>query len=472
MEELGARVVPLPAGRVMDRRAVVVFMRYPQRGEVKTRLAASIGAFDALDVHIKLAHRTLGVLEELKTSREGPSLFLFYTPRERREAMEIRYEGPWALAPQQGGHLGDRMARAFDAVMARGFSRVILTGSDIADVRPSDFLEAFRALDRGEAVLGPAADGGFYLAGLPRSCPAAFDFPDWGTPDVCSRTLGVLRSHFSAVHLLQERRDVDREEDLEALREDPYFRTRLSVVIPTLETMRSLSPLVDGVGRQLWLQDEILVVQGRGGHEGGVREEEAAEPLGGDLPGPVVRRLRCPPGRGLQLDAGGRAASGDLLAFLHDDCRPPADYARSMRRAASNPRMSLGCFRLAFQPSTPLLKAIARWAHWRTRRLKTPYGDQGFFCRREIFEAVGGFRKPYLMEDVDFARRCGRLGSVAMLPSAMTTSSRRYLRRGVLRASLENHLLLALHGLGVDDGVLKDLYYSGRGAERRDEPPL
>jgi hypothetical protein len=91
--------------------------------------------------------------------------------------------------------------------------------------------------------------------------------------------------------------------------------------------------------------------------------------------------------------------------------------------------------------------------------MKLPYGDQGLFCRREIFEKARGFGKPYLMEDVDFVKRCRRLGEIAFLPQTVVTSPRRYLEKGVLKAALQNHLTMALYFLGVDNADLARLYY-------------
>ena len=102
---------------------------------------------------------------------------------------------------------------------------------------------------------------------------------------------------------------------------------------------------------------------------------------------------------------------------------------------------------------------IARWANIRTRCLKLPYGDQGQFCRRDIFERVGGFKKPYLMEDVDLAQRSRQWGDLLICPDEMLASPHRYLSRGILRTSRLNHAIMLLHPLGVDDRKLYSLYY-------------
>jgi uncharacterized protein len=123
------------------------------------------------------------------------------------------------------------------------------------------------------------------------------------------------------------------------------------------------------------------------------------------------------------------------------------------------PGFALGCFRLAFPSNSRALTLIARWANWRTYFLKLPYGDQGLFCRRETFDRLGGFNREYLMEDVDFARSALRLGALLTVQEVLYTSPERYERRGILRASLTNHLLFTLYLLGVRDRKLYSLYY-------------
>jgi GT2 family glycosyltransferase len=121
--------------------------------------------------------------------------------------------------------------------------------------------------------------------------------------------------------------------------------------------------------------------------------------------------------------------------------------------------MSLGCFRLSFSPSTAALDFVSSWANLRTQLFAFPYGDQGLFCRRAIFEKVGGFRNPFLMEDVDFVRQCKKWGRLLMIPEGVRTSPQRYLKRGVLRASLQNHCLMLLYSLGMNNRRLYAIYY-------------
>jgi GT2 family glycosyltransferase len=107
-------------------------------------------------------------------------------------------------------------------------------------------------------------------------------------------------------------------------------------------------------------------------------------------------------------------------------------------------------------------RLIERLVAWRVRRLHLPFGDQGIFVRRRIFEHLGGFRDMPLMEDIEFVRRLVRAGLVAELPLTLHTSSRRWRRDGWCRRSLTNLTIQALYFAGVPPARLARWYHGGR----------
>jgi rSAM/selenodomain-associated transferase 2 len=227
-----------------------------------------------------------------------------------------------------------------------------------------------------------------------------------------------------------------------------HRKDSLSIIIPTLSDPERIKPLLAFLEVQLRQDDEILLVHG-GGDDGRPAQD-------------LSRRVRCiysSRGRGIQLDAGATEARNGVFFFLHDDGLPPAGFADSVRSISRAPHISLGCFELSFHPATKTLALIAAWANLRTRVLGLPYGDQGLFCRRDIFEKAGGFKRMLLMEDVDFVRRCRQWGDLMVIPHKIHSSPGRYTRKGVLRASLQNHLIMLLHQLGVSHEKLYSLYY-------------
>ena len=166
--------------------------------------------------------------------------------------------------------------------------------------------------------------------------------------------------------------------------------------------------------------------------------------------------LRSAPGRAVQMNAGARASSGDVLIFLHADTHLPSGAGAVIASALRDPRVVGGCFRLRFEPSRPVLRlyGLASWvdSYW------TSFGDQAFFLRRSAFAAVGGFPEQPLMEDVEMRRRLKRVGRFVKLPSVVVTSARRFEKDGVLRRQALNAMMLTAYGLGVSAERLKQFY--------------
>ncbi len=423
-------------------------MRYPEPGKVKTRLAAEIGDARAASVYERLLRRTLGVVADLKHQNSALGVLLFHTPGDPVEKIEKKFGGPWTLRPQEGEHLGERMKNAVDTAFSMGAKKVVLIGSDIADIQTRDLDEAFRKTGDGAAALGPARDGGFYLIGLDRPCGAPFDFTQWSTGEIFTRTRQELARSGLRVETVPKRSDVDRPTDLPLLHSDPVIGKRLSIIIPTLSDPEKLLPLINFLQDRIWPGDEIIVVRGLAQ---GKREMMRRSDL--------LIHARCPRGRGIQQNFGAMLAGGDLLFFLHEDTIPPPDFAYRIRKVCGREDAALGCFRLAFYPTNKPVGLVAKWANLRTSLFKLPYGDQGLFCRRDIFEKAGGFCHKYLLEDVDLVKRCRKLGKLVMVPREVYSSPDRYLRKGPLAASLQNHMIMLLYLLGIGEKELYGIYY-------------
>lgn len=176
--------------------------------------------------------------------------------------------------------------------------------------------------------------------------------------------------------------------------------------------------------------------------------------------------IRCgAPNRGAQMNRAARELDTDTLLFLHVDSRLPADFAGHIQRAMADPRVAAGCFRLRFDVDRPWLRFYSWCTRFRGRFLH--FGDQAFFVRRSVFEQVGGYRELPLMEDVDFLRRLivpgflglgRRAGKFVVVPAEVTTSARRFVRRGIVRQQFTNVLLVTLFELGVPARHVARLY--------------
>ncbi len=163
-------------------------------------------------------------------------------------------------------------------------------------------------------------------------------------------------------------------------------------------------------------------------------------------------------GRGPQLIAGAAAARGDILLFCHADTALPEGWVRAVRAALSRPGVAAGAFRLRIGAPGFSYRAIECMANLRSRFLRLPYGDQGLFATRAMYDAAGGYGPLPLMEDVDMVRRLARLGRVAIVEDAALTSARRWKREGVLYGTLRNWTLMVLYLLGVSPVTLAAWY--------------
>lgn len=195
----------------MDDRCLLFFIKNPEKGKVKTRLASVMG--DHLAV---LLYREF-ILKILETLKSGNSPFyIFFYPKSSLKVLKEWLGGHYRYMPQKGKDLGERMKNGFREIFALGFRRVILIGSDLPDL-PLEFIEeAFTSLNEKGVVLGPSYDGGYYLVGFERKnfLPQVFDGIPWSSSTVFKATMKVLKGSRRTVHILKHLRDIDTIEDL------------------------------------------------------------------------------------------------------------------------------------------------------------------------------------------------------------------------------------------------------------------
>ncbi len=193
---------------------------------------------------------------------------------------------------------------------------------------------------------------------------------------------------------------------------------------------------------------ELLVADGSGDE----RTREAFRKTG-------ARVLSLPGTRGSRLAQAAASARGDVLFFLHADSRPPDDapalILQSLARGAD-----AGAFSLAYEDADRRMRWIAWWANRRSR-LGMPFGDQGIFCRRSVYERVGGFRDLPICDDLDLVRRLRKSGAFVVRPEKTVTSPRRYREVGALRQVLRTWRVLVGYYAGVSPDTLTR-WYEGR----------
>jgi rSAM/selenodomain-associated transferase 2 len=177
------------------------------------------------------------------------------------------------------------------------------------------------------------------------------------------------------------------------------------------------------------------------------------------------------PGRAHQMNAGARHATGDILLFLHADSFVlPGALDEIQRRIIGDGAVG-GAFDLHIDSQRRLCKFVANVASRRSRLLQLPYGDQGVFVWRQVFELLGGFPDIAIMEDIAFARQLRRQGRLTFIPIGLITSGRRWNANGVLKTTLVNWWVTTLFFLHVSPLWLRRTYdrWLVTGRPRRDK---
>ena len=186
---------------------LIIFVKAPRAGLVKTRLADSIGAPAAA-----LAYRTL-VKQVLARLRAIPAVELRYAPDDALSEIQPWLHPGWTARPQGDGDLGQRLDRVFEEAFAERAGRVAVIGSDCPTITVRDIRQAWAGLLRHDLVIGPATDGGYWLIGLRKHAPRLFENIPWSTETVFRETLKRAKEIHLSSHFLRERRDIDSEKD-------------------------------------------------------------------------------------------------------------------------------------------------------------------------------------------------------------------------------------------------------------------
>ncbi len=438
----------------LRRERLVVFSRFPEPGKTKTRLIPALGAGGAAELQRRMAEHTLRRARHLAAGR-GVSLEVRFDGGSRG-LMQRWLGADLAYRLQGAGDLGERMARALRDAFRAGVQAAVIVGTDCPGLSVDIMETAFDALTENDLVLGPATDGGYYLIGLRGTASEValrriFEGVKWGTSEVLDRTLGIAGEIGISSRLLPPLDDVDRPEDLAAVESelaavpgdaDPI---RISVIIPTLNEVECVGSALASV--RAGSNVEIIVADGGSG--------DGTASLARSRGAKVVVSRR---GRAKQLNAGAAVAAGEALLFLHADTRLPEGFDAHVRRALARPGVVGGAFELRIDSELNSLRRIEKLANWRSRRLGTPFGDQGLFVRADVFRRMGGFPDVPLMEDLDFVLRLRRKGRIEIVPAPAVTSSRRWMKRGVLRATLSNQLAIWAYFLGVPPSQIARWY--------------
>jgi rSAM/selenodomain-associated transferase 2 len=220
---------------------------------------------------------------------------------------------------------------------------------------------------------------------------------------------------------------------------------RLSVIVPTLNEEATLVAAVEAVRERAVLGPPHEVIVADSGSADGTRAVAAR--LGVRWVEAHADRA-APPGRAASLNAGARAATGDVLLFLDADTLLPEGWDREIASALDRPEAVGGAFELAFDGTELRLRLVELVDRIRYRISRYYYGDQAVFARADAFRRVGGFPEQPLLESADLCKKLKRVGRLVLVRRRVLTSPRRFRDGGILRVFAHDIRLWLLHRLG------------------------
>ncbi|MGM0418156.1 MAG: TIGR04283 family arsenosugar biosynthesis glycosyltransferase [Thermodesulfobacteriota bacterium] len=223
----------------------------------------------------------------------------------------------------------------------------------------------------------------------------------------------------------------------------------VSVIIPVLNEEKIINSLISDLKVKLVNSDHEIIVSD------------------GDPKGSTIKNIKDPDvvktlskkGRAAQMNNGALKASKSILLFLHADSVLPDNFLNSVKKIIINKNASAGAFDLKIDSSRFIFQIIEKSASLRSRITKIPYGDQGIFIRKDIFENLNRFSDIPIMEDIDLMLRLKRKKYRAVISrQKIKTSPRRWEKEGIVYCTIRNLILSTLFYCGADPSKLAEFY--------------
>ena len=439
------------------KQAIILFTRVPQAGKTKTRMMPYLTPEECVQLHTCFLQDIRQQCQEAEAD-----LFVSYTPdgKEQEQALREILGAQAGYLLQEGETLGDRMYHAIEQVLAGGYERCILIGSDVPELKAQDLQDAIRLLDEKEVVFGRTEDGGYYLVGMKEPIREAFGLSAYGHGSVLEQTVQHLQAAGVSVGYAKTFADMDIPDDLRALRRRLHRKEtscpateaflerteKISIIVPTYNEEKTIEALQRQL-EPLREQCEIIFV------DGGSTDRTL------ELLDKSYKLLQGHKGRAKQMNAGARESTGDILFFLHCDSELPPDPLGEIRRVMQNHRA--GCFGIAFHSKNFFMWTCRVISNHRVFDRKVMFGDQGIFLERELFFEAGLFPEIPIMEDYQLSLTLKEMGiELGMAKKRIYTSDRRFPKKTIpkLRLMWKMNRLRKMYRDGVDIEVISDLY--------------
>lgn len=185
---------------------LIIFLKAPVPGLVKTRLADAYGVDKACNIYKELTETILHAVQKWRNET-----ILFYYPPDGKSIITDWLGEAYQLVAQTGDDIGEKMKNAFVYGFNKGAEKIVLIGTDIPELDEKTIEDAYLSLQNNDCVIGPSTDGGYYLIGLNRRQfrKEIFENIHWSTDSVLQDTLGIIRTFKLSADLLDFKTDID-----------------------------------------------------------------------------------------------------------------------------------------------------------------------------------------------------------------------------------------------------------------------
>lgn len=197
------------------KQALILFTRVPTEGKTKTRLQTALTSVQCVEAHCAF----LRDMTAACTSPDQWELLVFYGDEGPLASLQKILPEQQKYFPQQGASLGEKMDRAITQTLSIGYERCVLVGADLPELNRNIIAQAMHTLKENQLVLGPTADGGYYLVGSTKPCPQIFSGQSYGGSSVFENTVAAAREAGLSLGTVASMEDIDQPEDLRKLAE-------------------------------------------------------------------------------------------------------------------------------------------------------------------------------------------------------------------------------------------------------------